>query len=82
MPLATARIGSTSSRIYLCQMQNAWHQIKRYQLWDPTIHKIIISRDIIFHEESFQGTKEKQDDEAITSIEFFDAGDEVQAEQA
>ncbi|XP_073101430.1 uncharacterized protein [Elaeis guineensis] len=56
--------------------------VKGYRLWDPTIHKIIISRDVVFNEESFQSIKKKQDDEAITSIEFFDAGNVVQAEQA
>ena len=30
--------------------------IKRYTIWDPTVHKIIIDRDIVFNEDSFQRT--------------------------
>ena len=26
--------------------------MKRYRLWDPTTHKIVISRDVIFYESS------------------------------
>ena len=33
--------------------------VKWYQLWDPTTHKIVVSRDVIFNEESFQDIKEK-----------------------
>nr|CAD1827481.1 unnamed protein product [Ananas comosus var. bracteatus] len=51
--------------------------LKGYQLWDPTTHKIVISRDVVFNEGSFQGTKGKQDDEAMAPIEFFEARDEV-----
>ena len=32
--------------------------IKGYHLWDPTTHKVVVSRDVIFTENEMQGEQE------------------------
>lgn len=44
---------------------------------DYRTHKIVVSLDIVFNKGSFQGTKEKQDDDAILPIELSELSDEA-----
>ncbi|GJY11345.1 gag-pol polyprotein [Tanacetum coccineum] len=33
-------------------------EVKRYRLWDPTAHKVVINRDVVFMEDEIQENKE------------------------
>ncbi|TXG66985.1 hypothetical protein EZV62_008260 [Acer yangbiense] len=54
-----AKLDLISRRFIFLRYANV---VKGYRLWDPTAHKVIISRDVIFAEDHLQG---KEDDSTL-----------------
>ena len=63
----TTKLDSKSRK---CMFLGYADGVKGYRLWDPTAHKVIISRDVIFVEDKVQGKEDddtsKQKPETIT----------------
>ena len=45
----------------ICIFLGYAHGVKGYCLWDPTTHKIVISKDVIFVEVQLQWKKKEND---------------------
>ncbi|KAE8657742.1 hypothetical protein F3Y22_tig00116983pilonHSYRG00074 [Hibiscus syriacus] len=70
-----------------CKFLGYANGVKGYRLWDPTAHKVIISRDVIFVEDKLQRKEEDDSTEKLETTQILvdkevEQGDSSEAEPA
>jgi hypothetical protein len=50
----TQKVSKLDSKSRKCVLLGYADGVKGYRLWDPTAHKVVISRDVIFAEDKMQ----------------------------
>jgi len=78
----TQKVGKLDSKSRKYVFLGYANGVKRYRLWDPTSHKVVISRDVIFAEDKMQMEEHNSILKETTTIQMKNTQNHTSSEAA